>query len=58
MKYELIFVNRQIHGDVGLLSAAAAIVYAMTQSVHTAISVFTKLYRILRTISECRNAYK
>lgn len=52
MKYELIFVDRQIHGNVGLSSAAAAIVYAMTQSAQTVISVFTKLCRTLKITSE------
>lgn len=37
-------------------SAAAAIAYAMTQSVRIAISVSTKLYRTLRIISECDDA--
>lgn len=54
--FELFFVDRQIHGDVGLSSAAAVIVYAMTPLVQTVISVSTKLYRTLTKISECYDA--
>lgn len=48
----MFFINRQIHGNGGSLSAAAVIVYAMIQSVQIVTLAFTKWYQILKQISE------